>query len=323
MGWDFSLSGAFGAMARTAPFIVVRVLVYFGIALAYVFATGAGGAVGYGLTSFGDGAGAGAFYGALFGFAGASGVLYWAREYILYIVKAGHIAVLTHHFDNKELPVGRGQIDYASAVVKERFAEASILFGLDQLIKGVLKIITGTLNTVANLIPIPGLQNLTRMASAVVRMSLTYVDEIILAHNIRNQSENPWSTSCDALVLYAQNYKTMVKNAVWLSLFMWFLTIVIFFMLLAPVFALLAVFPGDVGFIGFVVAFIFAWSLKAALIEPVAIYALMQVYFTATDGQTPDAEWQGRLEGASKHFRELKEKALSFGRSNAASEDRS
>jgi len=218
MGWDFSLMSAFSAMVRTAPFIIVRMLVYFGIAIAYIFATGAGGAIGYGFTSFGDGEGAGAFYGALFGFAGASGVLYWLREYILYIVKAGHIAVLTKFYDREDLPGGKGQVDYAAKVVKERFAEASMLFAVDQLIKGVLKVITGVLNTVGMIIPIPGLQNLTRMISAVICMSLTYVDEIIIAHNIRTQSENVWASSCDALVLYAQNYGKMVKNAIWLSL---------------------------------------------------------------------------------------------------------
>ena len=317
MGWNFSLGGAFSAMRRTAPFIVVRIIVYFGIALVYIISTGAGGAVGYGVTSFGDGEGAGALYGALFGFAGASGVLYWAREYILYIVKAGHIAVLTQHFDGKDLPGGRGQVEYATKVVKERFAEASVLFALDQLVKGVLKVITGMLNTIASFLPIPGLKNLTKMIGAVVRMSLTYVDEIILAHNMRAQSENAWATSCDALVLYAQNYKTMVKNAIWLSLMMWVLTIVIYLVFLTPVLGLIAIFPGDIGFVGFIVAFIFAWSVKAALIEPIAIYALMQVYFDAIEGQTPDEEWRGRLEKTSKHFRQLKEKAFGAAGSKA------
>lgn len=312
MGWDFSLSSALSAMVKTAPFIVLRMLVYFGIALLYVFATGSGGAIGYGVSSVGDGEGAGAFYGAMFGFAGASGLLYWAREYILYIVKAGHIAVLTHLYDGKELPEGKGQIDYAATAVKERFAEANVLFALDQLIKGVLKFITGTLNTVAAFIPIPGLSNLVGIINSILKMSLTYVDEIILAHNIRIQSDNPWETSADALVLYAQNYGKMVKNAVWLSLMMWLLTAFIFIVLLAPTFGLLALFPGDVGGWAFIVAFIFAWSVKAALIEPIAIYALMQVYFKTIEGQVPDPEWRGRLEGASKKFREMKDKALSW-----------
>ena len=111
--WDYNLGSALGAMVKTMPFIVLRMAVYFGIALLYVFATGAGGGLGYLLTSMSDdGQGVGAGYGALFGFAGASGVLYWLREYILYVVKAGHIAVLTKLYDNEPFPDGKGQIGY-------------------------------------------------------------------------------------------------------------------------------------------------------------------------------------------------------------------
>jgi hypothetical protein len=57
--WDFKLGAAFGAMQRTLPFLLARMLVYFGIALFYVFSTGVGGALGYGFTRFGDGEGEG------------------------------------------------------------------------------------------------------------------------------------------------------------------------------------------------------------------------------------------------------------------------
>lgn len=289
--WDFSLAGAFSAMRRTYPFILFRMAVYFGIALFYVFATGGGSALGYGFGSFGDGEGrgAGAMYGAIFGFAGASGILYWAREYILYLVKAGHIAVLVKIMDGEELPEGRNQITYAGQIVKERFGEASLLFALDQLIKGVLNVITGTINFFAGFLPIPAVQNIIRVGNAILKMSLTYVDEIILAANIRQNSQNPWETSRQSLVLYAQNFGTMAKNAAWLWLFMWLLTLLIFFIILGPVLALVAIFPGNMGFVGFAVAFVFAWSFKAALIEPIAIYALMQAYFKKIEGQEPNA----------------------------------
>ncbi|MEP3278472.1 MAG: hypothetical protein ABJN26_14325 [Stappiaceae bacterium] len=324
MGWDFNLNSAMAAMVKTAPFIVLRMLVYFGIALLYVFAVGTGGAIGYGFTSFSGGEGSGSLYGGIIGFAGASGILYWIREYILYIVKAGHIAVLTRYYDGQDFPGGQGQVSYASDVVKERFAEASTLFALDQLIKGVVKFITGTLSTVAAFLPIPGLQHLVGIANGVIRMSLTYVDELILAHNIRIGSTNPWETSCDALVLYAQNIRTMIRNAVWLSLMMWALTLVIFIVLLGPVFAIMAIFPGNIGFVAFIITFIFAWAFKAALIEPIAIFALMQVYFKTIEGQVPDEEWRAKLEGASKKFREMKDKAMAYvpGHNDAGGEAR-
>ena len=148
------------------------------------------------------------------------------------------------------------------------------------------------------------------MVNAVIKMSLTYVDEIILAHLIREDTDNPWEESRRALVLYAQNYGNMIKNAIWLSLMMWLLTIIVFLIALAPAAALIAIFPGEAGYWGVAVAFIFAWSAKAALIEPIAIYAFMQGYFKRIEDQEPNPEWEAKLEKSSKHFRKLKQRAL-------------
>ena len=303
---------ALGAMMKTAPFVVFRMVIYVGIMLAYVLAVGVGGAIGYGIASVGDEPGAGAFYGGFFGFAVVSGVLFWLREYLLYLVKAGHVAVLVEVMDGKALPGGRGQIDYAHAVVRERFAEASVLFGVDRLIKGVLRMINRLVMSVANFLPIPGLRDLAQFVNKILNVSLTYTDEIILAYNLRTRSENPWESSKDALILYAQNYKVMAKNAVFLLLWMYVLTFVIFLVVLAPMGAVVALFPGAASGWGFVLAVVFALTLKAALIEPVAIAALMQVYFKTIEGQVPDLAWDARLTQASKKFQQLKDKAAAF-----------
>ena len=49
--------------------------------------------------------------------------------------------------------------------------------------------------------------------------------------------------------------------------------------------------------------------LKAALVDPLAMAALMQVFFKVTEGQTPDPQWSAKLEGMSDKFKELKDKA--------------
>src|SRR5690625_1139580 len=52
--WDFKISNALGLMLQTAPFIVLRLMVYFGITLAYILLTGIGAGVGYGIGALGD-----------------------------------------------------------------------------------------------------------------------------------------------------------------------------------------------------------------------------------------------------------------------------
>lgn len=310
--WDFNLSQAFKLLVKTSPFILLRLAIYFGITFAYLLATGVGAGVGYGLTSFGESQGGGAFWGGLIGFGVISGVLYWVREYILYLVKAAHIAVLVEALEGRDLPEGKGQVTHGQEVVKTRFKEASILFGIDQLIKGILRVLNGLLMTIANWVPIPGLSSVVGAINAILNASLTYVDEIILAYNIKIGSTNPWQSSREALVLYAQNYKSMLKNAVFLLVLMYLITFLIFLLILAPVGALMSLFPGSVGFWTFLGAVLFAWSLKAALLEPLAVTAMTQVFFKVIEGQTPNPEWDQKLASASGKFRDMVEKAKAY-----------
>ena len=313
--WDFSFTRSIGMILRTLPFIVLRLIVYVGIAVAYVLTTGIGAVVGFGFGHLSTDTGAhatGAFWGGAIGFGIVSSVLYLAREYLLYLVKAAHIAVLVEVLDGKSVPMGQGQIGYGANFVKTHFTESSVLFGVDQIIKGVLRTITGTINSIMMIIPIPALQTLMRMVEAVIRMSLTYVDEIILAYLIRTRTPNPWSSAEDALILYAQNYKHFLKNALWLSLFMWGLTVVIFFVFLAPATAIAIMFPGNSALWAFGFAIVFAVALKKALLEPLAIASLMQVYFKTIEGQTPNPQWKDRLTAASRKFQDLAGKAASW-----------
>lgn len=310
--WDFSIGRSVAIMLRTWPFILFRMIVYSGITLAYLAATGAGAGVGWGVGHVvPDGGPKGAaLIGGMLGFVLVSAVVYWLREYILYVIKAGHIAVMVSLVDGREVPGGQGQIAYARGVVTRRFAEANVLFVVDQLVKGAVRAVTGLIGGIAAFLPIPGLDGLVRFANTVIRISLTYVDEIILGYNIRIDSASPFETARRGVVLYAQNGTTMVRNAVWLALIMWGVTFVIFLFMLAPAGAVVYLMPGQLSGWSFVVALVFAWALKAAFVEPFAIASLMQVYFKVIEGQQPNPEWERRLEDASRQFRELKDRAL-------------
>ena len=312
--WDFSISQALGLMGKTLPFIVLRIIVYAGIAIAYVLVTGVGAGVGWGVGAFGDEefrAGS-TVWGGVIGFGVTAGVLYFMREYILYIVKAGHIAVLVKLMDGEAVPDGQNQINFATAVVRERFAEANVLFAIDQLVKGVLAAILGLIQGIASFIPIPGLQGMVQLVKGFLRIAVGLVDEVILAHAIRTRAANPWASAQEALVLYAQNYPTMLKNAAWLTIITYGLSFVVFLIMLAPAAAVVWLIPGGWSAGGFVFALIFAWAVKAALIEPFAITCMMQVFFRTTAGQAPDPEWESRISGVSRKFNELKERAVQW-----------
>lgn len=302
-------------MGQTAPFILFRMAVYFGVAIAYVLMTGIGAGAGWGIGGFGDeGFRAGAtFWGGFAGFGITAAVMYFLREYLLYVVKAGHIAVLVDLMDGKTLSQGRSQIAHARAEVTARFGQTSALFVVDQLIKGVLKAITGLLRGMMSIIPVPGARQIVSVVQAFLRIAVGFIDEVILAYAMRTGSTNAWQSAREGLVLYGQNYKVMLKNAAWLALFVYGLSFVVFLIMLAPAGLAVYLIPGAWSAGGMVFALLFAWSVKVALLEPFAIACMMQVYFRTIEGQTPDPAWEQRLESLSAKFRKLKEKAVSAG----------
>ena len=306
--WNFSIGSALAMMVRTMPFVLLRLVVYFGLAVGYVLVTGTGAGIGYGIGGFGDaGFQANAtLWGGLTGFGVFGAFMYWAREYILYIVKAGHIAVLVELIDGRPMPEGRSQITHAGSVVRQRFAQASLLFALDRLVKGVIGAITGLVRGILTILPIPGARQIAGILHAFLSVAVGFIDEVILAHAIRTGATNPWVSAQEALVLYGQNYKVMLRNAAWLAVIVYALSFLVFLVMLAPAALVVYLMPGAWAAGGLVFALLFAWSVKAALLEPFAVACLLQVYFKTIEGQTPDPEWDARLEQMSSHFRKLK-----------------
>lgn len=308
--WDFSISRSIGFMAKTMPFLLLRLAVYAGVALAYVVASIIGAGIGYGIAAVGGGGAGGAMLG---GFAGCSivgAIMFWAREYILYLVKAGHIAVLVQLIDAQNLPAGKGQIAHGKDVVRQRFAQASALFALDILVKGVLRSLTGLVGGL--LAFLPGAKQLRDLLRAFLRVAVGFIDEVILAHAIRTGSDNAWGSAREALVLYGQNWKVMFRNAAWLLIIVYGLGFLIFLAMLAPASLLVYWVPGAFSIMGLLFALLFAWCIKTAVLEPFAVACMMQVFFKTVDGQHPNPEWDARLEQMSGHFRKLKSRAAGF-----------
>ncbi|NCO85977.1 MAG: hypothetical protein GW886_05025 [Rhodobacterales bacterium] len=312
--WDFSIATGFSLMRRTAPYVLFRMVVYFGIAVAYVLVSGTGAGIGYGIGGFGDEDFriSSTMWGGIIGFGATAGVIYLLREYLLYVVKAGHIAVMVELLDGRALPDGQGQIAYGRRIVTERFKEASVLFGVDQLVKGVINAITGLVQGILGLLPIPGLDKIMGILRAYLKLAVGLIDEVILAHGIRHRAENPWASAKEALVLYGQNAGPMLRNAAWLTAITYGLSFLVFLVMLAPAAAVVYLIPGAWSAGGVVFALLFAWAVKAALIEPFAIACLLQAFFKVTDGQTPNPEWERKIDGVSGKFRTLGEKAVTW-----------
>lgn len=299
-------------LAKTMPYILLRLAVYgflglgaaayLGLVLAVSKVFGRAGAVLF-----------------LIGLALLAGLPRLLKQYGLYLINAGHIAVITELIQGGSLPTGTGQLQFGKQTVTAMFKEVSTLFVVDRLVDGALRVFTRTVSSVTDLLPLPGMGGLAKMAGAVVQFSLTFVDETILSYNLARKQENFWEGARRGAVLYAQNWQPILTTAVACTAANWVGFLVIFLLLLVP-FAPMAMasHAEALKLFWLAAAFAIAYGLKLALFNPFFQTAMILTFQSATAGQQPSVEWESRLAAASSQFRELQRKAADFMRNNGA-----
>jgi hypothetical protein len=306
---EASIGTSLSLLIQTFPYALTRFAILFAASVATL--------IWYGITF-----GGGAFIGKhvpLLGWAwilaglGAWGYVYWfVVRYFLYLLKAGHIAVLTELVTHGR--IGNGQenmFHYGKRVVTERFGEVNALFALDALVKGVVHAFNRTLDWVASLIPIPGLSNLTNIVQTVVRATTSYIDETLFSYSLARGDSNPWRSAQDGLIYYAQNHQEILKTGVWIALLDWALTFVAWLLCLVPagVLCWLLLPAGGGGqFAVLLLAVLVASNLRAAFLKPLFLIMMMIKFHVCVRNQPINLEWDQRLSGVSDKYRELKSK---------------
>jgi hypothetical protein len=231
-------------------------------------------------------------------------------RYVLYLLKAAHIAVLTELITTGRINNGsEGMFHYGRRVVTERFGEVNVMFGLDLLIDGIVRAFNRTLSFVSNLLPIPGLDSVMGLVRSVLKASTTYIDETIFSYNLARGDQNAYRSSKDGLVYYAQNSKEILKTGLWVVVVERVLSFLIWLVMLAPAFAIAALMPGAISLAGLVIAFLFAANLRSAVLHPLLLTMVLVKYHALVRGQGIDLEWDQRLDVATTKFGELKKKA--------------
>src|SRR5262245_39731178 len=153
--WDVSLGKAASLVLRTYPFMLIRTAVYFGISAAVVVAAGGGAGIGWALGAVGGPGGRmpGAFWGALAGFAFIVLMLWWLREYILFLVRAGHVAAFLLVMEEGESVAAQGQVGQALALVQQRFRQADTLLAVERRVQGSIASLVSVLDPLGKLLP--------------------------------------------------------------------------------------------------------------------------------------------------------------------------
>ena len=303
---------AVSLVMRTLPYALVR----FGILVAFTLVT-----VAWFALTFGGAALLGANVHPWVGIGwlivglGGYGYAWWfVVRYALYLIKAGHVAVLTELITKGSLDNGAtGMFDYGRRVVTERFGQVNVLFAIDLLIRGVVGAFNRTLDWVSHLIPLPGLHSIVGVVNAIVKAATTYIDETIFSYDLARGDDNPWRAGKDGLIYYAQNSTEILKTALYVVVLDKVLTAVVWVVMLMPAFLMLAVLPAAAkpgGFIGgLVIAALFASNVRQAFLKPVFLVMVMTKFHAVVQNQAINPEWDARLSGMSGKFREIKDKA--------------
>lgn len=303
---QFYFTDAMKILAKTIPYVLLRLAVYgfIGLAVAAYLGLVAGIA-----KVFGSG---GAFV-FLIGLAILAGLLRLLKHYVLYLINAGHIAVITELIETGLLPPGINQFQYGKQMVTRIFQEVSAMFLLDQLVEGTLRAFSRTIAGLTDLLPVPGLGGLTRIINGVVYFSLTFVDETILSYNLARRDENFWEGARRGAILYAQNWQPILTTAAACTVANFVGFVALFLLLLIP-FAPMAMMSHSetLKLFWLVLAFAIAYGIKLALFNPFFQASMILTFRSATVGQQPNAEWESNLAMASEKFRELQKKAADF-----------
>ncbi len=312
---DSGLFSAIGLLVRSLPYALARFAVLFAFSV---------GCIVWLTVTMGGAALAGRFIAPVFGLAwfvlcvGAAGWLWTAvLRYVLHMIECGHIAVLTELIVRGRVGNGgESMFAYGKRIVTERFGQVNALFAMNLLVRGVVNAVHGTIEGLGRMLPIPGLEAIGSLVTAILRAATRYMDKVLFSYNLACGDPNPWRGAEQALVYYAQNAKPLVVQAVWIVVLEHVLSALLWLVLLAPAALVTAMLPHEVrnlgGLVTIGIAALFALSARGAFLKPVFLIMVVVRFHDLIEHQPINQEWVARLEQLSTKFRDLDQKARAF-----------
>ena len=305
---DASFSTALGLVMQTLPYALARFAVLMAASIVTIIWLG---------VAFGGGAWLGAHIAGVFGLAwivitlGGFGFAWWGLvRYGLHLISCGHVAVLTELITKGQIGNGsESQFAYGRAVVIKRIGQESLLYGLNLAVRGIINSFHRTLDWIAEMLPVPGLESLANLASMIMRAATAYLDKVIFSYSLARQDRDAWTAAREGLVYYGQNARPILKTSVWVVVLERVLTVLLWLVLLAPAAAITVALPHSMresgGLVTLLIAALLAGSLRAAFMKPVLLTMIMIRFHGCIQGQAVDPVWDARLSEISGNFASL------------------
>lgn len=253
---------------------------------------------------FGDG---GIFVAIVLWLGATVGIRAAVMHYFGYLVKAGHIAVIAESMRTGQLPAN--QVEYGKTLVQQRFLTSNVYFAVDKLVTGAVKQIQNKLENLGNKLDfIPGMEALTGVAKFFVDISLGYIDECCLGWTFYNLQQGAFQSAADAVVIYAQNWKSVLKGAGKTMLKVVLGLVGIVLAIFIPVGIVFKIFKWS-ALVAFVLACLLTWIVKFAFIDSYIMCQMMVTYMEVAPTTQLAFNLYGELSAMSSSFKELFGKA--------------
>ncbi|MDO5564610.1 MAG: hypothetical protein Q4F88_05215 [Eubacteriales bacterium] len=232
------------------------------------------------------------------------------NHYIGYIIKAGHIAIISKAVYEGSIP--NNSIPYAKQIIKKRFVLTNVYFAIDRLIKGAVSQIqrlTSHLDDLGNIVP--GMSIITSILDIFIGLVLNYVDDCCLGYAFMKEEEDAFKASLDGVVLYFQNWKELLKNSAKITIT---LILLVILLCIIPIFLCILVFSfiNDseiMLYIGIACGFLIALIFKFAFIDPYILIKIMTNYMSYAKDASVQIDLYEKLSNQSKSFKKLAKKA--------------
>lgn len=244
-------------------------------------------------------------------FVGGGWWLYrFVRDYINYLIKSAHVAVIAVLAIGGSVPDGANIYKHGVSKVKKFFVASSMLFAVDRLVHATVKQVQRAVMKVGNFLGfIPGIKTIMAIASLFIDIILNYVDECIMAYIFLNEGQSAWKSAADGVVLYSQNRKTVFKTGLMVLVFL-IIFFIASFLIFESIFLNAFIFLDTLARpISFVLTIVFVLVLKWSILDSIIMIFMVSNYIKVAYGTEPSYDLYGKLNSMSKKFRELSGKA--------------
>jgi hypothetical protein len=238
-----------------------------------------------------------------------------AERYFLYLIRAGHVAVITELILKGDLPAGVNQVEYGKQKVLQHFGTTSAMAGVDALVEGAVRQTLRWVTRLGSLVSfIPGAKLVMGFIQRVLSLAGNYIDEAVLSHVLSHEKADVWRAAADGVVLYVQSWKKILWTALGVVTGVLVGWLVVFVLVLFPLLGLASL-GGKSGlrvlfsFFALLAAWLIASVARWVLVDPLATVAMVVAYNEAVREQTPAYDLYGTLAGVSGKFRELEQRA--------------